>query len=147
MQDFELVILVLIFINCVSMAAYQPLDAKDSQRNKIIGIVETCATVVFTLEVALELAAAGTLRKYFKSSWNLFDFILVAAGYTKYLPFGDSTSAFKVPPSLLQACNMPMYNSNGKAALPVACGNWYRCPVTATRGLVVHPLQWRVAVM
>jgi hypothetical protein len=94
-QDFELVILVLIFVNCASMAAYQPFD-RGSRRTQILGVVEKVATGVFTLEVLLQLAAAGTLKKYFQNSWNLFDFVLVATGYTQYLPFGDSTSAFKV---------------------------------------------------
>lgn len=94
-QDFEMIIVVFIFINCASMAAYRPMDG-NSPLNRALGIIEVCATAVFTVEVLLELAAAGSYRKYFSSSWNLFDFVLVAAGFTKFLPFGNSTSAFKV---------------------------------------------------
>lgn len=89
-------VILLIFINCASMAAYRPMDGDDSQLNRFLANMEAWATVLFTVEVVLELAAAGSLQKYFRNYWNLFDFILVAAGYTRFLPFSNSTSAFKV---------------------------------------------------
>ena len=95
-QDIEMVISMLIFINCASMAAYRPMDGDSSLLNRALATTEDCATAVFTVEVILELAAAGSFRSYFSRSWNTFDFVLVAAGFTKFLPFGNSTSAFKV---------------------------------------------------
>jgi hypothetical protein len=95
-QDFEMAIILLIFVNCVSMAAYRPMDAENTRLNYLLSVVEGCATALFTVEVLLEMASAGSLKKYFSSSWNLFDFVLVAAGFTKFLSFGNATSALKV---------------------------------------------------
>jgi Ion transport protein len=97
-------IIVLLFINCVCMAAYRPMDAESTRLNHFLSVVEGCATALFTAEVLLKLASAGSFRKYFSSSWNLFDFVLVAAGFTKFLPFGKSTSAIKVL-ALLSRCS------------------------------------------
>lgn len=95
-QDFEALILALILLNCISMAAFQPQQPVDIGRNRILGIVETVVNVAFTIEILLKLAASRTVAAYFRSQWNVFDFLLVAAGYTTFLPFGESTSSFKV---------------------------------------------------
>ena len=72
------------------------MDGDSNNFNRFLATIEARATVVFTVEVFLELAAAGSFGRYFSSSWNLFDFVLIAAGFTKFLPFGNSTSTFKV---------------------------------------------------
>lgn len=95
-QDFEALVLALILLNCISMAAFQPQQPTDTGRNRVLGIVETVVNVAFTIEILLKLAASRTVAAYFRSQWNLFDFVLVAAGYTTFLPFGESTSSFKV---------------------------------------------------
>lgn len=96
MQDFEVVVLGLILLNCVSMAAFEPLKPTSTGRNRVLSTIETVVNVAFTVEILLKLVAARTIAAYFRSQWNLFDFILVAAGYTTFLPFGESTSSFKV---------------------------------------------------
>lgn len=99
-QDFEALISALIFLNCVSMAAYAPQQPAGSDRNRILGNIETVVNVAFTVEILLKLGAAPTVAAYFRSKWNLFDFLLVAAGYTTFLPFAESTSSFKVCPGI-----------------------------------------------
>lgn len=96
LQDFEALVLALILLNCISMAAFAPQQPADTGRNRILGMIETGVNVAFTIEILLKLAAAKTVAAYFGSQWNLFDFLLVAAGYTTFLPFGESTSSFKV---------------------------------------------------
>ncbi len=40
---------------------------------------------LFTVELALEFLAAGP-RRYFRDGWNVFDFLIVGAGYLAFIP-------------------------------------------------------------
>jgi len=96
-QLFETFILTCIIINtlCMSVRWYQwEFDWLEEKVNHIF-------LVVFLLEVALKLIAFGL--KYFSTSWNRFDFIVVVASsvsflLTKYYPalaFGSSATIFR----------------------------------------------------
>jgi hypothetical protein len=77
------------------MAAYEPQHPA-SPRNNVLNSVEAALSAAFTVEIFLKLTAAPSLGGYFRNQWNLFDFVLVAAGYTAFMPGGESTSSFKV---------------------------------------------------
>ena len=51
----------------------------------------------FTLELLLRAGASGGPRAYLSNAWNIFDLLMVLAGYTEFLPaswFGmDHSSA------------------------------------------------------
>ena len=46
----------------------------------------------FTLELLLRAGASGGPRAYLSNAWNIFDLLMVLAGYTEFLPaswFGE----------------------------------------------------------
>ena len=103
MQDFEVIVLIVILFNCVMMALYQPLLADDVGMNRITGFFEVVCNLIFTVEILLTIAAAGSLYQYFSNAWNTFDFILVAVGYTTLLPISSSASGLKVSSTVMQS--------------------------------------------
>lgn len=57
--DFEMLVILLIVGNCVSLALYQPLLGDDAQFNKDLGIVELAFNVMFSVEMVLRWGAEG----------------------------------------------------------------------------------------
>jgi hypothetical protein len=95
--NFERITLLLIFANCVTLALFDPLDAKcEKQKCKNLGIVDKGLAIYFTLEALVKLVALGVCRcgadgsdgkeVYFDSKWNTFDFVIVIAGLTDFIP-------------------------------------------------------------
>lgn len=96
MQDFELTILTLILVNCFTMAMARPMEDEKSHVNLIEEELEIVFNVVFTLEIGVKMLASRGVRAYFANPWNVFDFVLVAIGYTPLLPGSNSASGLKV---------------------------------------------------
>ena len=91
-EDFEALVVLAIFVNCVSLALYRPLENTDpgdssgssgstsSSWNDNLDTLELALNVFFTLELFLRCAVAG-VKKYVNDPWNKFDFFLVVVGY------------------------------------------------------------------
>ncbi|WP_416149596.1 ion transporter [Salipaludibacillus sp. HK11] len=73
-------IIILIMINAiiVGMETYPNLY---SEYTSFFWTTDKILLWIFTVEIALRLLAAPTIRDFFKNSWNWFDFIIVAAGH------------------------------------------------------------------
>ena len=80
-EDFELVVVLVIFANCASLALHRPTDPAGGSWNRALDGFELALNGVFTLELALRVAHAGA-RAYFRDPWNRFDVLLVIVGYS-----------------------------------------------------------------
>ena len=60
--DFELVVIVLILANCVSLAMLRPMEGEDSPWNSMLDQVELGLNACFTLEVLLRIIASGGVK-------------------------------------------------------------------------------------
>lgn len=76
---FDSGVMVLITLNCVQLAMYNPLEPEDSGLNLILADIDTGFTVAFTLELVLKMIGLGPLR-YFQDGFNWLDFLCVAIG-------------------------------------------------------------------
>lgn len=58
-----------------------------------------CADLVlnclFTAEMIIRIIALGGITEYLSSTWNLFDALMVFAGYTVFIPMGDANQGME----------------------------------------------------
>ena len=47
-----------------------------------LAMAELVFNVAFSVEVVLRFIADGGIRNYFREAWNVFDFLMVMAGYS-----------------------------------------------------------------
>lgn len=57
-----------------------------------LAMAELVFNVAFSVEVVLRFIADGGIRNYFREAWNVFDFLMVMAGYSSLLPVGNSNT-------------------------------------------------------
>lgn len=57
-----------------------------------IMLAETAFNAVFTVEMVLRMISLGGVWAYLKHPWNMFDFFMVVAGYTAFIPTGSSNT-------------------------------------------------------
>lgn len=74
-KTFESFILVIIFLNTISMA-FKWLGMSGSEE-RFVETINYFFTGIFVLEAAVKLIAFE--GRYFKDSWNVFDFFIVAS--------------------------------------------------------------------
>ena len=83
-EYFETTVLVLIGINCIMLALYDPLDeGQNSSLSQTTQVIEKVLVVVFALEIVVKMMAFGLLngrRAFFRSGWNWMDLFVVAVG-------------------------------------------------------------------
>jgi Ion transport protein len=91
--DFESAAMLLIAGNCITLAMYNPLAGEDDSLNTILNNIEIGFNALFTLEMLIRIASYGNFREYIAVPWNLFDAIMVIAGYTQFLPTGGTSSS------------------------------------------------------
>ncbi|ADU64913.1 Ion transport protein [Desulfurispirillum indicum S5] len=79
-QRFQQIVIGLIFTNAViiGMETYPALYDPNPQ---LFFWLEQAFLWAFTVEIALRMVAAGSPVRFFKSGWNLFDFVIVASGH------------------------------------------------------------------
>ncbi|KAA6417011.1 MAG: voltage-gated Ca2+ alpha subunit, partial [Trebouxia sp. A1-2] len=97
-EDFEFVVFVLIFANIVTLAMYNPLKSDSSRYNFVLDRIQLGFNAFFTLELILRAVASGGPKAYLSNAWNIFDLLMVLAGYTEFLPaswFGNNTQSVK----------------------------------------------------
>ena len=80
-EDFEALVILVIFVNCVSLALYRPTQGTESDHNQTLDTLELSLNVFFTAELLLRMIHVGSLKKYLRDPWNKFDFLLVVCGY------------------------------------------------------------------
>ncbi|XP_038675349.1 voltage-dependent T-type calcium channel subunit alpha-1H isoform X3 [Scyliorhinus canicula] len=77
---FDHVVLVFIFLNCITIALERPaIDPKSTER-MFLSVSNHIFTAIFVLEMALKVVALGFFsgeNAYLQSSWNILDGILV----------------------------------------------------------------------
>lgn len=77
-------------MNSLMLASYDYNDPNSlSERNKILDIIGTILTVLFTLEGLCKVLAHGFIfhkRAYLRNGWNWLDFIVIVAGWVVLVP-------------------------------------------------------------
>src|SRR3712207_1603044 len=76
---FDPLMLVVIVLNAVVLGL-ETYDSVDASIGRELDIANDVILGVFVVEIALRLAAAGP-RAYWRSGWNVFDFVVVAASF------------------------------------------------------------------
>ena len=79
LRYFETSILVIIFLSSVTLAAEDPVD-KSSSRNEVLKYFDYIFTAAFTFEMLFKVIDLGLCLHegaYFRSGWNMLDFIVV----------------------------------------------------------------------
>lgn len=85
---FELFVISIIILSALLIGA--KTYAIDSRIEQIVSILDTAVTLIFLFEVFIRMAAEERLRDFFKSGWNVFDFVIVAVSL---LPINESEMA------------------------------------------------------
>ena len=78
---FEPTILVFIMISCVLLAVEDYVNP-DAARNAILKYFDYIILIIFTFEMVIKMVALGLFkhkRSYFRSWWNVLDFLIVAS--------------------------------------------------------------------
>ncbi|GMH39581.1 hypothetical protein BSKO_07479 [Bryopsis sp. KO-2023] len=91
-EDFELLVIILILANCVTLAMYDPLQSDESKWNGTLNTLDLALNIMFTVEMLVRIIGGTGVAGYLKEPWNLFDGIMVLAGYTAFLPVGNESS-------------------------------------------------------
>ncbi|WIA07983.1 hypothetical protein OEZ85_007455 [Tetradesmus obliquus] len=90
-SDFELIVLLMIVGNCISLAAYDPVN-HDGPRNAMLAKIDLALNIAFTVEMVLRILSIGGVLAYLHHPWNSFDCVMVLAGYTTFIPMDASSS-------------------------------------------------------
>lgn len=92
-NDFEMLVVLLIFANCITLAMFRPLEDSQSSWNSTLETIELAFNVAFTAEMLLRIISVGSVIAYLAKPWNLFDSLMVAAGYTTFIPAAGNSTA------------------------------------------------------
>lgn len=74
-KTFDIFITIVILVNSFLIGVQTTYD------NEYINNVQRFILYIFTVEVILRFIAAGSVKEFFKSGWNIFDFVLVVIGW------------------------------------------------------------------
>eukprot|EP00854_Cymbomonas_tetramitiformis_P010393 gene10393-12292_t len=88
---FEALVISLIVANCVSLSAYDPTISDQATWNRNLATVENAFNMFFTVEIIIRILSAGSLFAHFRSSWNIFDAVIVLVGHTAWFKFSGSS--------------------------------------------------------
>lgn len=90
---FESSTLALICANCFTLALHNPALPEDAGINANLSSIDLIFNFIFTAEMLMRILALGGILPYLSSSWNAFDFVMVLAGYTQFIPTGSAAGA------------------------------------------------------
>jgi len=105
--NFDRTTLTLIFLNCITLALYDPLDPDcKTSRCEAVAPIDKFLGVYFTCEMIVKMFALGVFRFpdpemaeeiYFDSAWNRFDCFIVVTSWIDWIPGleGGSFSALR----------------------------------------------------
>jgi voltage-gated sodium channel len=81
---FQITVVVLIIVNAI-LLGLETYDDIDSRYGDELGRLNEVFLALFTVEILIRIAAYGAHPlRYFRSGWNIFDFVVV---FSAYLPF------------------------------------------------------------
>ncbi|XP_028266993.1 voltage-dependent T-type calcium channel subunit alpha-1H [Parambassis ranga] len=87
---FDHVVLVFIFLNCITIALERPGIQPDSKERLFLSVSNHIFTVIFFTEMAIKVVAQGFCfgkQSYLQSSWNILDGLLVFVSMVDILVF------------------------------------------------------------
>lgn len=93
---FDLVIILLIILNCISLALDNPTNPFIMKQ--ILFILEWIFTALFTIELIMKMIALGFVLhpgSYLRSPWNALDLFIVATSYLQLVPGFSNYSALR----------------------------------------------------
>ena len=85
---FETFVIVVILISALAIGAKThdiPLPMM-----RVLGVLDIAITLFFLAEITVRMIAEGSIRRFFMSGWNVFDFVIVVASL---VPVEDSEAA------------------------------------------------------
>jgi hypothetical protein len=93
---FEAVIMTLIIISSITLVIDRPISNPDSGLIIVVGYLDNCFTVYFTIEATIKIIALGFLTTnqemakkgytgYMQNPWNILDFIVVVASLFDFI--------------------------------------------------------------
>lgn len=78
---YDTIVMSLIFISTILLTLDNPLNDKEGELSKVLGLLDYILTFAFTLECAINIVLLGLLfngtTSYLKDSWNILDFLIV----------------------------------------------------------------------
>ena len=79
---FEWFIIFLIIFSTLTLAFEHPLDDPESEKVKVLQLIDLVMTSIFCLEALLKIVALGFIfngpKSYLFDAWNVLDFMIVA---------------------------------------------------------------------
>ncbi len=85
-KPFDHFITIVILINSVLIGVQTTVE------NPTIDLIQTIILYIFTIEVVLRFIAAGNVKDFFRSGWNVFDLSLVIIGWIPASIAGNGAS-------------------------------------------------------
>jgi voltage-gated sodium channel len=84
-RSFQLAVVVVILANAV-VIGLETYDSIEQDYGALLGTLNDVFLGLFTVELAIRVAAYGRRPQgYFRSGWNVFDFLVVALAYVPWL--------------------------------------------------------------
>uniref|UniRef100_A0A8C2PT30 Voltage-dependent T-type calcium channel subunit alpha n=1 Tax=Cyprinus carpio TaxID=7962 RepID=A0A8C2PT30_CYPCA len=87
-QLCQIISMMVILLNCVTLGMYQPCENIDcsSERCQILQAFDAFIYIFFALEMVVKMVALGIFgrRSYLGDTWNRLDFFIVMAGVVEY---------------------------------------------------------------
>ncbi|KAK3234240.1 mitochondrial thiamine pyrophosphate transporter [Cymbomonas tetramitiformis] len=83
-KQFDNFIILLILLNCASLAAYDPIQ-EGGAWNETLSLIELAFNACFTVEIIIRVTSLGSLLQHLRDAWNFFDFVIVVMGYSSLL--------------------------------------------------------------
>lgn len=100
---FDAFILVIIIMNCVTLAIASPATLENSPKTvQFLDDVEVAYIVIFTFEAVVKILAWGMYwcgpKSYLRDTWNKLDFFIVIMGYVEVIAAASGSDAANVKP-------------------------------------------------
>jgi voltage-gated sodium channel len=84
-RSFQIAVVVAILANAV-VIGLETYDSIDEDYGGLLSTLNDLFLVLFTLEIAIRIAAYGRRpREFFRSGWNVFDFFVVGLAYLPWI--------------------------------------------------------------
>jgi len=79
---------------CCTAAAPTPAPQEESGKwNSNLAVADLALNIAFSVEMVLRVVTVGSVWQYIRRPWNLFDTLMVFAGYTVFLPTAGNAGA------------------------------------------------------
>lgn len=85
---FETFVIAVILISALAIGAKTYDIPRPAMQ--LLGVLDIAVTLFFLAEIIVRIIAEGSIKRFFKSGWNVFDFIIVVASL---IPLEDSETA------------------------------------------------------